>query len=177
MTEDKKSYSKANCKNDRAQRQTVAEVMNLPKASLWSTPSLCSLTPETSQVAFKAFHNLVPIFSVIQIYSCANSEFQRFSISPTTHKTFCLYTVSSVENYPGSIHQRPSSIIFLWLSSLWTVVTLSSYSKHLLHVLYPNLSSFYILLSFPSAWYLADICYGLNYALPPTCPQFHMLKP
>jgi len=34
MTEDKKSYNKANCKNDRAQAKTVAEVMNLPKASL-----------------------------------------------------------------------------------------------------------------------------------------------
>ena len=34
MTEDKKSYSKANCKNDRVLTKTVGVVINLPKTSL-----------------------------------------------------------------------------------------------------------------------------------------------
>lgn len=94
MTEDKKSYSKANCKNDRALTKTVGVVINLPKTFLINSPPLL-IDSLTSHLAFKAFHNLVPIFCVIPMCSCANSEFQQFAISPPIYKTFCLYTIPS----------------------------------------------------------------------------------
>lgn len=115
--------------------------------SLINSPTLL-IDSRTSQVAFKAFHNLVPIFCVIQMCPCAQIQNSSNFLFPPQHTKLSAYILFLLLIITLVLSTKdPAQLTSLWLSSLWTVITLSSYSKYLLHVLYPGLSSFYILLT------------------------------
>lgn len=139
MTEDKEEYCKANCKHDRVWTKTVAVLTNVPKASLWSFNPLFKNDFLISNVAFKAFHNLVPIFFVIPMCPYVNPEFQQYwlAISPKYIK-FSAYILFLLLRIPLVLPRAQLNYHLLIYFSL-TFIAFYSYSRYLLHVLYPCL--------------------------------------